>query len=565
MLRYAINIAILLVVFLIIVIYRFRFNGYIKGLEKYKEAYTLLIENLNDIIVKTDKDGIFQFASPSFYTLMGKNEAEFIGKPFIPTIHDEDREDAEKAINDLVGPIQSCSIEHRVMTKDGWKWIGWTGKPLFHTEGNITGYIGVGRVISKRKRAEEELKRSNAILRAQQEASIDGTLVIDEKRTVLSFNQRFIKMWNIPAGKVLNHNGKKLLSYILPTVKNRREIVSTAVYLTKKPLESRRFEICLNDGRTLDCYTAPVLSSQRNSYGRVWFLRDITDEKKVEEILRLNAEENQKLLKEAIDFDRVKTEFFCNISHELRTPLNIIFSTLQLMEFYNKNNYILDSKNMLGKYIGTMKQNCQRLLRLINNLIDMTKIDSGYFQIHLRNCNIVSLIEEITLSVAGYISNKSISLLFDTDTEEKIVACDADKIERIMLNLLSNAVKFTKAGGQISVSLHDNGERVEISVKDTGIGIPEDKLGIVFERFRQVNSSLTRDHEGSGIGLSLVKSLVEMHGGRVYAKSTCGLGSEFVVELPVRVTNKENMRDVDINVRKNCIDRINIEFSDIYT
>jgi signal transduction histidine kinase len=149
--------------------------------------------------------------------------------------------------------------------------------------------------------------------------------------------------------------------------------------------------------------------------------------------------------------------------------------------------------------------------------------------------------------------------------EEKIIACDPEKIERIMLNLLSNAVKFSKSGGRIEVNLYNKDEKVLISVKDNGIGIPEDKLGVIFERFRQVDKSLTRNHEGSGIGLSLAKSLVEMHGGTIFVKSEIGKGAEFVVELPTAVLLKEEPRcSAGNSGKKDNFEKVSIEFSDIY-
>jgi signal transduction histidine kinase len=213
-----------------------------------------------------------------------------------------------------------------------------------------------------------------------------------------------------------------------------------------------------------------------------------------------------------------------------------------------------------------MKQNCYRLLRLVNNLIDITKIDSGYFDINKINNDIVGLVEDITLSIVDYAENRGLSLMFDTDIEEKIIACDPEKIERIIMNLLSNAVKFTGNGGNILVSIEDGEEYIGIRVKDDGRGIPENKLYSIFNRFVQVDKSLTRDHEGSGIGLSLVKSLVELHEGRISVKSEINVGTEFLVELPCKILPQGFLEDTSIRniIHDNRIEKINIEFSDIY-
>jgi signal transduction histidine kinase len=288
-------------------------------------------------------------------------------------------------------------------------------------------------------------------------------------------------------------------------------------------------------------------------------------QKLLAEELRKKIDENNRLLSETIEYDKLKTEFFSNISHEFRTPLNVVSGVLQLLDIQLKDSMPVNKEKKISNYLFIMKQNYYRLLRLVNNMIDITKIDSHYFDINLQNCNIVSVIEETTLSVAEYIEKKGISLEFDTDVEEKIMACDADKIERIMLNLLSNAVKFTKPGGSITVKTQDADDCIIISVKDTGIGIPSDKLNVIFERFRQVDRSLTRSHEGSGIGLSLVKSLVQMHEGNIFVKSEYGKGSEFVIILPVKVVPwQDKQLDRVYNVGHGRVEKINIEFSDIY-
>ncbi|NMM64642.1 HAMP domain-containing histidine kinase [Clostridium sp. P21] len=261
------------------------------------------------------------------------------------------------------------------------------------------------------------------------------------------------------------------------------------------------------------------------------------------------------------EIDKLRTEFFANISHELRTPLNIIISALQVIKSFNNCSY---TKDRSFKYLKSIKQNSFRLLRLINNLIDLTKIDGGYFKIHPTNHNIVSIVEDITLSVAEYAENKSLTLTFDTNTEERIMSCDADKIERIMMNLISNAIKFTDPGGHIFISLLDKTDHVIISVKDTGIGIPKSDLDIIFERFRQVNKSSERNYVGSGIGLSLVKSLVELHGGNISVNSTYGEGTEFIINLPVTINPNSTVSKEDTDFSKNNIQKINIEFSDIY-
>ncbi|MBZ4662648.1 MAG: sensor histidine kinase [Caloramator sp.] len=285
------------------------------------------------------------------------------------------------------------------------------------------------------------------------------------------------------------------------------------------------------------------------------YAKDITDSKKLEE--------SRRKIKELEEYENIRSEFFANISHEFRTPLNIILGSIQLLELYLKNNKIIDDNDTLYKYNKSIKQNCFRLLRLVNNLIDITKVNAGYMQLNLCECNIVSLIEDIIQSVADYINSKNIEIIFDTEIEEKYIKCDKDKIERIILNLLSNAIKFTPNNGKIIVNIKDLEEYTCISVKDTGIGIPYDKQDIIFERFSQVNKSLSREREGSGLGLNIVKSFIEMHGGEIKLISEEGKGSEFIILLPNNLDKEVNCEIGTIS-NFNNVERISIEFSDIY-
>ncbi|NFJ69167.1 PAS domain-containing sensor histidine kinase [Clostridium botulinum] len=288
-------------------------------------------------------------------------------------------------------------------------------------------------------------------------------------------------------------------------------------------------------------------------------LHDVTSKIQVEK-LEQDVKKNIELLNKSREYNKLITEFLSNISHELKTPLNVIFTAVQLLDFYEKD---VDYEKQ-DKYLKLIKQNCYRLMKLINNLLDTTKLDSGYLRLNLVNYNIVSLIEEITLSVTSYAESKGINIIFDTEMEERVIAVDTDKIERIILNLLSNAIKFTNPGGNIFVNIKDSEENIIISVKDTGIGIPRDKIENIFDRFVQVDKTLRRNKEGSGIGLYLVKSFVNMHEGTIDIQSEIGKGSEFIINIPVKLVKEdlEKENNVFYSPSKEYVD---MEFADIYS
>lgn len=290
-------------------------------------------------------------------------------------------------------------------------------------------------------------------------------------------------------------------------------------------------------------------------------LHNITPEKQVEK-LQEDVKKSNVVLEETRELNKLITEFFSNVSHELKTPLNVIFSSIQLLNYY-KEHSAEDIAVKEEAYMKIMKQNCYRLMRLINNLLDLTKLDSGFLKLNLGNYNIVSVVEDIVLSVAPYIESRGIDIVFDTDVEEYPMAIDPDKLERIILNLLSNSVKFTNKGGQIFVNIESDCGEVVITVRDTGSGIPESKLSSIFERFMQVDKTLRREREGSGIGLSLVKSFVDMHQGKISVNSELGNGSEFIIQLPAKLV-EEAVED-KTSIYEQNIERISIEFSDIYS
>lgn len=290
------------------------------------------------------------------------------------------------------------------------------------------------------------------------------------------------------------------------------------------------------------------------------FISDITDKKLAEEKL----EENNKKLKDALEYDKLRNEFLSNISHELRTPINIIYSALQLFKIYLDRETDLQNGEKIYSYIGSIRQNCFRLLRLINNLIDVTKLDAGFVKINKRNYDISNALENICGTIREYIESKDIAYKYNISIKNKLISCDIEKIERILLNLLSNATKFTKPGGTIEVNCYEKDNSIAISVKDNGVGIPKEKHNIIFEKFRQVHPLLTRNHEGSGIGLSIVKSLVEMHNGTISVISEENIGSEFIVEIPIFLEEIDLYENEISDFNNNYVKNIEVEFSDIY-
>lgn len=257
-------------------------------------------------------------------------------------------------------------------------------------------------------------------------------------------------------------------------------------------------------------------------------------------------------------------KYYSTISHELKTPINIVISSLKLLEIYtkNKNNFVRDDK--VKQYINVIRRNCFRVIKIVDDIIDINKIEQGFFKIHLGNFDIVEIVKGLVLSCKEIFEMKGISIDFYSEFDKKIIACDREKIERVILNLLSNSFKFTNKGGYVKISMTkgDNGY-IDISVEDNGQGIPSEMQNKVFNKFVQVESE--ENYCGTGIGLSLVKSIMEAHGGSVELESKYKEGSRFILKLPDR--NIKGKKSEDLSYLKFYDDaisnKVNVEFSDI--
>jgi len=521
-----------------------------KSLKLSDERYKLALYGSNDGIWDWHFINRDFYASYRFTEILGYTQKEITGlfSFWKKLIHPDDVHSCMLELRyHLKNKTSNFNHEARLKTVTGtYKWVLIRGSAIWNEQGVPIRMAGSLTDLSNKKSSEERLKIEQNFSKSIMDHANIIICIWNKDGTLVQFNKYGQAHTGYSEEEVLYYNWMNTLWPGDLSERTLDFIHSFNADLTTNQVEGPLF--CKNGSELTVLWSNQLLKNEDGSIKNIVGMGlDITQRKNEEKRL---------------------TEFFANISHELRTPLNIIFSSLQLIEFYIDNNLLYNNINKIKKHKNSMKQNCFRLIRLVNNLIDITKIDAGYLELNIENCDIVSLVEDITLSVAGYIENRGLTLQFDTDIEEKTMQCDPDKIERIILNLLSNAIKFTKPGGSLLVNLQDKGQSICISVKDTGIGIDESKFEIIFERFKQINKSLTREHEGSGIGLSLVKSLVEMHNGTVEVKSECGKGSEFIIEFPI---SQFNFKEISTSLKELCsvphdqIEKINIEFSDIYS
>lgn len=526
----------------------------LKILESQKKL--MLSDERYELALYGSNDGIWDYriientfyASDRLLQILGYTKSEFnlYRHNYKEFIHPEDTEYFIKELDlHLQGHNTHFRQEVRIKAKyDKYKWVLIRGAAILNHENVPVRMSGSLTDLSHQKNTEEQLKNEQTFSKTIIDHANVIICVWNQDGFLVQFNKYGEKLSGYPSEEVLGYgwmntifkeeDGNEILNYIRSL---SPEIFSTQI---EKSFYSKQGSLV-----TILWNTQLIKNEDGTFKNIIGIGLDITKRKNEEKSL---------------------TEFFANISHELKTPLNIIFCSIQLADLYY-NNSPNENNVRLVNCKKSIKQNCYRLLRLVNNLIDITKFDAGFLELSMEKCNIVNLIEDITLSVIPYIQSKGLELVFDTDIEEKIMCCDPDKIERIVLNLLSNAIKFSNPPGIINISLKDMGNAIYFSVKDTGIGIKEDQLNIIFERFKQVNKSFTREQEGSGIGLSLVKALVELHNGSIQVKSSYSEGSEFIVTIPSNMescTNKAKTLDNKQKSEYSNVEKVNIEFSDIY-
>jgi signal transduction histidine kinase len=313
---------------------------------------------------------------------------------------------------------------------------------------------------------------------------------------ILFVNKQFLKIIGLSKARdIINEKVSKYIEFMPSGAED--ENYNAIIYIN----DERRF------------VEAKLLSNYSDENKKLILIKDNTSKVQIEEIKK---EVESRKLEEII-----RAEFLSSISHDLKTPINVIYSAMQVEDIYIKKNDI----EILKKYNNISKQNCISLIKLTNNLIDNSKINSHFLVPRLEYINVVEVIEDNVMSLIDYVKWNKADLIFDTNTEECYFNIDHEFMDRIILNLVSNAVKFTPDEGKIYVIINDDGENINISVKDNGSGIEQKFIYQAFNRYAVGGKRKTDSKSGTGIGLSVVKQLVELQGGSIEIKRNEDVGT----------------------------------------
>lgn len=430
---------------------------------------------------------------------------------------------------------------------------------------NVKLYEEVHTELAIRSQLEEELTQQKRQLEAILENMAEGLYITDKYGKPLLINHTGRKQGNFA---LINKDGRAVGEryFYLDGREIPEEEMPTAQLETRKKVlgmvVNRKYR---GKNEYFNINATPVMDENGDFLIGVTCSSDITElthlqqtEKEIQKQLLLAEKDKNEALERAID---MKDDFLSLISHEFKTPITVIDSALQAIEFLCKNELSDKAKGFLNK----IRQNSLRQLRLVNNLLDITRVNSGHIRVYNKNIDLVFLTKAIIDSVFLFSQQKNIKILFKSTFMQKVIGIDDEKYERVLLNLLSNAIKFSEPNKTVLVEISQKNGNIAVKVKDEGLGIPPEKQEVIFERFGQVDSSLSRQAEGSGIGLSLVKKFVEACEGTICVNSKPGKGSTFTILYPDRKAPEEaeakQMKGLTDN---RLIQAAKIEFSDIY-
>lgn len=384
--------------------------------------------------------------------------------------------------------------------------------------GNEERLIVYVRDITERKKAEKALRESEENFRTLVNNTLDGILILDFEGRVLAANAAVGKMLDMELEKVIGIN---ITRYLVP------ESVSVAIEDMINVLNGRGgylsiYKAISSKGETLWIEGLGTKIIYRDQPANIAVIRDITVRKKAEEAL-ISA----KIVAEVAN--RTKSEFLTNMSHELKTPLNSIIGFSDML----KEGIAGPLNEKQSRYAQFISSSGKNLLNCINDILEFSKAEAGNDELNLEEISVDESINKVISMTLPYINKRNIIWNYNSENRTLCISADENKFRQIVYHLLNNAVKFTPEGGSIEISSKQEGDLVIITVKDTGIGIPEDGFDKIFNPFVQIESSLSRNFEGTGLGLTLVKRYVEMHGGSISVESKTGEGSSFRIELPV--------------------------------
>ncbi|TAJ97536.1 MAG: PAS domain S-box protein, partial [Candidatus Manganitrophaceae bacterium] len=483
-------------------------------------------------IAVIDQSGRQTYVNPAFCEMFGWSESELVGAtpPYLywpPEEIDRIREVFEAR---LEGKESPRGYELRYRRRDGERFdVLLTPVPLKNSRGELTGWLASFVDITERKRIEQKLEESETQYRLLFETNPQPMWVYEiESLAFLEVNEAALLHYGYSREEFLSMTVQDIRPpEEIPKLAKKHEDVSKEMALGLRSAGVWRHR--KKDGTLIDVEITRSPIRFRGKDALLILAHDITQRRQAEaEKVELLARE-QTARQEAETANRAKDEFLAMVSHELRTPLNAIYGWARLLQMGD-----LDRETIASAY-ETIERNAKAQAQLIDDLLDVSRIIAGKLRLDVRPIELKPVIEAAVETVQPAADAKEITLQSVFDVRIGLISGDPDRLQQVVWNLLSNAIKFTPSGGRVEVRLDRIDDSVQICVRDTGIGISREFLPYVFDRFRQAEGTSTRVHGGLGLGLAIVRHLVELHGGTVSADSPGeGRGATFRVRLPLK-------------------------------
>jgi PAS domain S-box-containing protein len=464
------------------------------------------------VYIESEQQGL-TYVGPQIESMIGYPRAAWLapGSLWRRILHDDDREQVIAAYSAAVATRASFSREYRLVGPDGrTTWV--RDSSTLVDDGDRSHRQGFIVDITELKRAEEQLERNAMLLLGLIDATVDGMCLTDKEGEILIANR---PLRRLVGGLGIADDGpihERLLSIAERTTEPER-YAQRMRELAADPFTPSFDEFELGrDGRDFQGFTAPVIDGNEEYLGRVWTLREVTEQRQL---------------------DRLRDALIATVSHELRTPLTSIIGYLELLGTGPDQLSAEDAG-----YVEVVGRNAIRLQHMVEDLLFLAQLDAGSFSLDLGDADLVELAGEAIEAARPAAEAKNLILTLEHD-QPALVSVDANRIGQALDNLISNAIKFTPEGGKVHLLIENRGSAYALHVRDTGYGIPASEQERLFERFFRSTTASANHVPGTGLGLTIAKTIIERHGGSIGFDSTDGKGTTFTISLPKRIAKDD--------------------------
>ncbi len=495
-------------------------------LQESEEKYRLLIENQGEGIAVVDLEENFVFSNPAAEQMFGVDMGDLVGRNLLDFISEDGKNEIRNETQKRTAGAKS-TYEIDIIRPDGGKrTILNTATPQYDKEGKHTGTFGVFRDITDRKLMEQKVIESETYYRTLIDISPDGIVTCDLEGNISYGSIKALEIFGIPPDSEVI--GTSILKWVSPdysqsVMERILDILSGNIAPETREYKLRKYDKSVFWG---ELSSSPLTDKKGSPTGLLIVCRDISDRKKAESDL-IRAKDK------AEESDRLKTAFLHNISHEIRTPMNAIIGFSSLL-----NEPGVDAESQRS-FLEIISNSSNHLLTIVSDIIEISNVEAGLLKLSQDEVNLNSMLNKLLTQFAPKAAEKGIEFSLENILPERIlnIKTDANKLTQILTNLLSNAFKFT-AQGKIAFGCKHKNDILEFYVSDTGIGISQNQHTLIFDRFCQVENSVSRQYEGTGLGLSIAKAYTELMGGRIWLNSEKGSGSVFYFTIPFIISCK---------------------------